>query len=215
MNSLSHLRLATAYARFTTSSASSLNRLPKATVPSAAKVRVSSTDSIVKESWLTALSCPLTRKEEPDLDSHSDSGEVIIGSGSEWIIGVDPDVSGALALLRPDQSPCGYSAEVLFVLLNFDGIKCACIFHKFSTPMFSFLFQAVLDKCQCSILSLTKEVVRGREGKGNEKSYTPNLKLQEWPILYSVFFFLSPYFLQNLMFRCKLRLNANICYKLA
>ncbi|XP_078171481.1 mutS2 [Carex rostrata] len=112
MNSLSHLRLATAYVRFTTSSASSLNRLPKATVPSAAKARVSSTESIVKESWLAALSCPLTRKEEPDLDSHSDSGEVILGSGSEWIIGVDPDVSGALALLRPDQSPCGYSAEV-------------------------------------------------------------------------------------------------------
>jgi hypothetical protein len=140
MNSLSRLRLATGYA---TSSSSSC-RLSKAIVPSAARVRVSSsTDSVPKDSWLASLSCPLPRKHEPDLDSHSGSGEVVAGSGSgsEWIIGVDPDVSGALALLRPDKSPCGYSAEVLINSL------CFCIlywwkthiFQKFSTCLFFFL----------------------------------------------------------------------------
>lgn len=117
MNSLSHLRLATSYARFTTSSSSCCNRLSKVIVASAARVRVSSsTVSVLNDSWLASLSCPLPRKEEPD----SDSGEVVVGSGSgsEWIIGVDPDVSGALALLRPDQSPCGFSAEVPFLFIN-------------------------------------------------------------------------------------------------
>ncbi|KAJ4815560.1 MutS2 [Rhynchospora pubera] len=115
MHSLSHLRLATAYARYVTTSC---NRLSKFPVRSAAKVRVSSSNTVDKDRWLDAFSYPLTRKAEVGLDSHShsdsDLGEVIVGSGSEseWIIGVDPDVHGALALLRPDQSPCGYSAEV-------------------------------------------------------------------------------------------------------
>ncbi|KAJ3698119.1 hypothetical protein LUZ61_001824 [Rhynchospora tenuis] len=111
MSSLSHLRLATSYARLATSSC---NRLSRFAVHSAARVRVSTSNTVDKDGWLDALSYPLTRKEEVGLDSHSDSGEVIVGTGSgpEWIIGVDPDVAGALALLRPDQSPCGYSAEV-------------------------------------------------------------------------------------------------------
>lgn len=42
----------------------------------------------LKENWLDALSCPFPHEK------HS----------PEWVIGVDPDVSGAFALLKPDHS---------------------------------------------------------------------------------------------------------------
>ncbi|GAB4835300.1 hypothetical protein Ancab_000209 [Ancistrocladus abbreviatus] len=65
--------------------------------------RVSVSDAELKENWLSSLSCPFTsefghlgiKDEVPSIDS-----------GSKWIIGVDPDVSGALALLKSDHLGC-------------------------------------------------------------------------------------------------------------
>ncbi|XP_019155302.1 PREDICTED: uncharacterized protein LOC109152187 isoform X3 [Ipomoea nil] len=54
----------------------------------------------LKEKWLNALSCPFPHaKPSPD-----------------WVIGVDPDVSGAFALLKPDQS-----AQLSYPLQVFDS----------------------------------------------------------------------------------------------
>ncbi|KAM1000313.1 hypothetical protein ACFX2A_007077 [Malus domestica] len=59
----------------------------------------------LKHNWLASLSCPFP--QNPDtLDSTSTN------SDSSWVIGVDPDVSGALALLKGDDDPASSSAQV-------------------------------------------------------------------------------------------------------
>ncbi|XP_052197836.1 Holliday junction resolvase MOC1, chloroplastic [Diospyros lotus] len=70
-----------------------------------AKAKVS--DAQLKENWLASLSCPL-----PDKLNGQDVLHVCSrNSDSPWIIGIDPDVSGALALLKTDGSD-GCSAQV-------------------------------------------------------------------------------------------------------
>lgn len=60
---------------------------------------------VLKEKWLSSLSCP-----SPLGFNGSVSNEGIVG-GPEWVIGVDPDLSGALALLKFDDLGCT-SAQV-------------------------------------------------------------------------------------------------------
>ncbi|KAM7523007.1 hypothetical protein LguiA_012909 [Lonicera macranthoides] len=67
------------------------------------KRRKVSCDNQLKEEWLNSLTYPLLTKE-----SGSESEEV----KSEWVIGIDPDVSGALALLKTDNS--GSSSAQVF-----------------------------------------------------------------------------------------------------
>ncbi|XP_019155301.1 PREDICTED: uncharacterized protein LOC109152187 isoform X2 [Ipomoea nil] len=56
----------------------------------------------LKEKWLNALSCPFPHaKPSPD-----------------WVIGVDPDVSGAFALLKPDQSAQVFDSPYLKVMVG-------------------------------------------------------------------------------------------------
>ncbi|MCL7024753.1 hypothetical protein MKW94_024756, partial [Papaver nudicaule] len=62
-------------------------------VSSKVKDKVSSAE--LKEKWLTSLSSPLYEESE------SNDKRLV-----EWVIGVDPDVSGALALLRNDDFGC-------------------------------------------------------------------------------------------------------------
>ncbi|CAI9106166.1 OLC1v1005246C1 [Oldenlandia corymbosa var. corymbosa] len=57
-----------------------------------------------KENWLDSLSCPF-----PNV--HKDVGD-------EWVIGVDPDASGALALLKPDHSAQVFDTPHLKVLVG-------------------------------------------------------------------------------------------------
>ncbi|XP_021278681.1 uncharacterized protein LOC110412471 isoform X2 [Herrania umbratica] len=67
-------------------------------------VKLSAADAAavaLKESWLDSLSCPLPDSGEDPTRSNADSN---------WVIGIDPDLSGALALLRTDSSGC--SAQV-------------------------------------------------------------------------------------------------------
>ncbi|KAL5720259.1 Holliday junction resolvase moc1 [Ranunculus cassubicifolius] len=59
----------------------------------------------LKEKWLDSLSCPIPEK----VDEVSSEG-CSKGGGLDWVIGIDPDLSGALAVVKSDGS--GYSAEV-------------------------------------------------------------------------------------------------------
>ncbi|XP_050236771.1 Holliday junction resolvase MOC1, chloroplastic [Mercurialis annua] len=65
----------------------------------------------LKENWLHSLSCPFNSVNNPTEVSNF-NGDLDPGSnvGSNWVIGVDPDLSGALALLKFDDSGC--SAQV-------------------------------------------------------------------------------------------------------
>ncbi|KAI8525974.1 hypothetical protein RHMOL_Rhmol13G0272100 [Rhododendron molle] len=67
-------------------------------------VRARVSDAQLKEKWLDSLTCPC-----PDALLRPNSGVSDLGrsdSDSPWVIGVDPDVSGALALLKNDDLGC-------------------------------------------------------------------------------------------------------------
>ncbi|OAY68461.1 uncharacterized protein LOC109719978 [Ananas comosus] len=56
----------------------------------------------LKEEWLGSLSFPFPDNgRSPAPDSNGGGGGE---SGAEWVVGIDPDASGALALLKPDGS---------------------------------------------------------------------------------------------------------------
>ncbi|KAL8527385.1 hypothetical protein ACS0TY_005301 [Phlomoides rotata] len=64
--------------------------------------------------WLESLSCP-----SPDIDkdpASDDSGSCNVDSG--WVVGVDPDLSGAMAVLKPDNSAQVYDSPLLEVLVG-------------------------------------------------------------------------------------------------
>lgn len=65
-------------------------------------VRVS--DSQLKEKWLDSLTCPFP--EDLLRPNCGVSGVLRSDLDSQWVIGVDPDVSGALALLKNDDLGC-------------------------------------------------------------------------------------------------------------
>ncbi|XP_048235086.1 Holliday junction resolvase MOC1, chloroplastic isoform X2 [Ricinus communis] len=69
----------------------------------------------LKENWLHSLSCPFNQTESSaskGVDSTAPSNV-----GSNWVIGIDPDLSGALALLKIDDSGCS-AQELLHTLSN-------------------------------------------------------------------------------------------------
>ncbi|XP_010922070.1 Holliday junction resolvase MOC1, chloroplastic [Elaeis guineensis] len=68
--------------------------------------RVAAADSQLKEDWLSSLSFPF-----PEEESRRDSG-------SEWVVGIDPDVHGALALLKPDGAAQVFDTPCLKVLVG-------------------------------------------------------------------------------------------------
>ncbi|KAL8140164.1 hypothetical protein V2J09_006185 [Rumex salicifolius] len=71
------------------------------------KARVKVSDVQLKDNWLSSLTCPFpARLESPGGEAESPPKS----DGSDWVIGIDPDVSGALAVLRTDQLDC--SAQV-------------------------------------------------------------------------------------------------------
>lgn len=71
----------------------------------ATKVTVSNSE--VNKKWLASLSCPV-----PENVEELSSEETNNGVGLDWVVGIDPDVSGALALLKRDGSGLGYIAQV-------------------------------------------------------------------------------------------------------
>ena len=63
----------------------------------------------LKQNWLDSLTFPL-----PDgTETTNFGGDDLTrnNAGSNWVIGIDPDVSGALALLKIDEFGC--SAQVI------------------------------------------------------------------------------------------------------
>ncbi|KAI3814283.1 hypothetical protein L1987_19034 [Smallanthus sonchifolius] len=59
----------------------------------------------LKEQWLNSLNCPpLLKETEPQIDQEATNVD------SQWVIGIDPDVSGAMAVLKTYD--LGSSAQV-------------------------------------------------------------------------------------------------------
>ncbi|KAL2540948.1 hypothetical protein Adt_01926 [Abeliophyllum distichum] len=71
----------------------------------------------LKLNWLDSLSCPFLDENENKCLKNSDFGNA--GSESSgWVMGIDPDISGALALLKPDDSPQVFDSPHLKVLIG-------------------------------------------------------------------------------------------------
>ena len=81
---------------------------------SSGKARVRVSESQYKENWLASLSCPPADANERQ-GIRTDSADS--NAGTSWVIGIDPDLSGALALLKTDDSGC--SAQVLVYPISF------------------------------------------------------------------------------------------------
>ncbi|KAL0389281.1 UNVERIFIED_CONTAM: Holliday junction resolvase MOC1, chloroplastic [Sesamum calycinum] len=64
--------------------------------------------------WLNSLSCPLPENDENRDAKDSDCCSTV----SDWVIGIDPDLSGALAVLKPDNSPQVYDSPHLKVMIG-------------------------------------------------------------------------------------------------
>nr|XP_011458990.1 PREDICTED: uncharacterized protein LOC105349862 [Fragaria vesca subsp. vesca] len=65
------------------------------------RVRDKATDAELKDNWLASLSCPSPQIIDGERDSDS-----------SWVFGIDPDVSGALALLKGNNNHSASSAQV-------------------------------------------------------------------------------------------------------
>ncbi|KAL5160074.1 Holliday junction resolvase MOC1, chloroplastic [Glycine soja] len=71
------------------------------------KRRVKASDTQFKENWLASLSNPFPEKTHLLNGEHEPTHQ---NDGSKWVLGIDPDVSGAVALLKTHGSVC--SAQV-------------------------------------------------------------------------------------------------------
>lgn len=58
----------------------------------------------LKENWLASISCPYPQKINSNEGNLNSELNGVANAASEWVIGIDPDVSGAVALLKPDNS---------------------------------------------------------------------------------------------------------------
>ncbi|KAM5584770.1 Holliday junction resolvase MOC1, chloroplastic [Rosa sericea] len=66
---------------------------------SVGRVRDKVSDAQLKDNWLASLSCPFPQISDGEQDSTPTNN-----SDSSWVFGIDPDVSGALALLKGNHS---------------------------------------------------------------------------------------------------------------
>ncbi|KAL3530020.1 hypothetical protein ACH5RR_009342 [Cinchona calisaya] len=100
----------------------------------------------LRGNWLDSLSCPFPPKIDYCRSSNASDlrkfhGNGNANSGSEWVIGVDPDASGALALLKPDQSAQVFDSPHLKVLVGkrmrkrLDTKSIVQLLHSFDAPM--------------------------------------------------------------------------------
>lgn len=63
--------------------------------------------SELKEKWLCSMSCPFDISVDLVGGSLRENGSEL-----DWVVGIDPDVSGALAVLKPDSDGGDYCAQV-------------------------------------------------------------------------------------------------------
>lgn len=78
------------------------------------EVRVRVSDSQLKENWLDSLSCPFMEKRG-QLGFNGEEAES--SPASEFVVGIDPDLSGALAVLKGNGA--GFSAQVVILLFDY------------------------------------------------------------------------------------------------
>lgn len=87
---------------------------PQIVVPARRRtVKVKASNAQLKENWLASLSYPLPGKthllnEEHDL-THKNNG-------TNWVLGIDPDVSGAVALLKTHDSVSSAQVPCLYLV---------------------------------------------------------------------------------------------------
>ncbi|KAA8550043.1 hypothetical protein F0562_001727 [Nyssa sinensis] len=81
---------------------------PKSGLRARGRVSAKVSDAQLKENWLDSLTCPFPERLLRS-DIETDVRPISAGS-TEWVIGIDPDLSGALALLKTDDLGC--SAQV-------------------------------------------------------------------------------------------------------
>ncbi|XP_022153091.1 uncharacterized protein LOC111020674 isoform X2 [Momordica charantia] len=104
----------------------------------AAKLKIA--HSQLKDNWLASLSSPFPLgHDHPINGSRGD-----LNASSDCVIGVDPDVSGAVALLRTDYSVCSaqvYDSPHLQVLVGgrrrkrLDAKSIVQLLHSFNAPI--------------------------------------------------------------------------------
>ncbi|RDX62969.1 Holliday junction resolvase MOC1, chloroplastic, partial [Mucuna pruriens] len=105
-----HIR---AFCAFSSSSSSSSSSSPSPTLTQTQnlsdpqiivpdrKRRVKASDAQFKENWLASLSYPFPEKTHLLNGEHDPTHQ---NDGSKWVLGIDPDVSGAVALLKTNGS---------------------------------------------------------------------------------------------------------------
>ncbi|XP_041996840.1 Holliday junction resolvase MOC1, chloroplastic-like isoform X1 [Salvia splendens] len=106
-----------AASRLLANSATTTQDLETLTVPEPSTSKKSRAKKVLidaqqlKLNWLESLSCP--RPQNDGIQPPPDSGP-----GNAWVVGVDPDLSGALAVLKPDNSAQVYDSPHLKVLVG-------------------------------------------------------------------------------------------------
>ncbi|KAJ6964756.1 hypothetical protein NC652_002862 [Populus alba x Populus x berolinensis] len=134
----------------------------------------------LKQNWLDSLTFPLP--DETETTNLGGDDLTRNNAGTIWVIGIDPDVSGALALLKIDESGCSaqvFDSPHLKVMVGkgipkrLDVKSIVQLIRSFDAPIVTFLYSsptiesAVLDK-------FVKIVEAGpRDGLNNEKNIVP------------------------------------------
>ncbi|KAA0061758.1 hypothetical protein IC582_009916 [Cucumis melo] len=117
-----------------TTSSSSLRK------DSSGKAKLAIAHAQLKDNWLASLSCPFPLGH--DFSSNASSRDR--NAASECVIGVDPDVSGAVALLRTDESISSaqvYDSPHVQVLVGgrrrkrLDAKSIVQLLHSFNAPI--------------------------------------------------------------------------------
>ncbi|KAK6925522.1 hypothetical protein RJ641_007241 [Dillenia turbinata] len=150
------------------------------------RVRVS--DAQLRENWLTSLSCPPFDSHDnpiPNADSHRN-----------WVIGVDPDVSGAVALLTFDHSTCSpqvFDSPHLQVLVGkrvrrrLDAKSIVQLLRNFNAPTgmveWRFRHNRIHRNKACSSTKAQKKLL---EIVGNKKDDSRKLAASLFPSMSSL-----------------------------
>ncbi|KAI5673517.1 hypothetical protein M9H77_13881 [Catharanthus roseus] len=93
----------------------------------------------LRGNWLDSLSCPFPPENGKEILSSDPNG--VANAASEWVIGIDPDVSGAVALLKPDESAQVFDSPHLKVLIGgrarkrLDAKSIVQLLRSFDAPM--------------------------------------------------------------------------------
>lgn len=70
--------------------------------------RVCATDDEIKQQWLNSLTCTPPILPNITTTNNDDDTQVV---DSKWVIGIDPDVSGALAVLKTNQDDDAFASS--------------------------------------------------------------------------------------------------------